>query len=80
VTGSEMIVWGGGASSTVSFDDGARFDLAGGGELLPVSPLTTRRDQSGVWADGELLLWGGARILEGGTVYASGARFALFRP
>jgi len=78
-TGSELIGWGGASSSTTSFDDGARLDLATGAwTALPSTTAGVRRDASAVWTGAAMLVWGGSTILDGGSVYGTGATFALY--
>lgn len=66
-TGREMIVWGGATASTVSLDDGARYDPVHG----TWRPITTtnapspRRDHSAVWTGAEMIVWGGTSISQG---------------
>jgi N-acetylneuraminic acid mutarotase len=78
--GNEMIMWGGGTSSTYSLDDGARLDpTTGAWTALPsANAPAARRDHTAVWTGSEILMWGGSTILDGGGVYDTGAVYAIY--
>jgi N-acetylneuraminic acid mutarotase len=66
-TGSKMIVWGGGTSSTTSLDDGAAYDPATDAwtAIASTGAPEARRDHSGVWTGAEMIVWGGSYISAG---------------
>ena len=75
-TGTELIVWGGGFSSTQSVGDGARYNLTTG-QWTPISSVnapSARRSHSAVWTGTEMIVWGGSDITQG-TPFADGGRY-----
>jgi N-acetylneuraminic acid mutarotase len=80
-TGSELVMWGGGNSSTSSLGDGARLDpMTGAWSSLPTTNApSARRDHTAVWIGSDVLVWGGSTILDGGGVFDTGARFAIYQ-
>lgn len=73
----ELLVWGGadedGVGRRTFFADGAALDLATGAwRLLADAPLEPRTDHLAVWAEDELLVWGGTGrtgLLDDGAAY-----------
>ncbi|MDQ3336595.1 MAG: hypothetical protein M4D80_15615 [Myxococcota bacterium] len=75
-TGTELIMWGGGFSSTGSAGDGARYNLSTG-QWTPISSVnapSARRSHSAVWTGTEMIVWGGSAITQG-TPFADGGRY-----
>ncbi len=78
-TGSAMLVWGG---ATGAFNHpgipprGEMYDPATNSwTLLPKSPLGHRFNPFAVWADREMIVWGGAPFDSDGPAFADGAAF-----
>jgi N-acetylneuraminic acid mutarotase len=72
-TGTDMIVWGGGYSSTLK-NDGATYNLATNKWKTIATPsLSARRQQAGVWTGSKMIVWGGydgsSTISKDGAVY-----------
>jgi N-acetylneuraminic acid mutarotase len=68
-TGTDMLVWGGGYSSTVK-NDGASYNYATNKWTTIATPtLAARRQQAGVWTGSKMIVWGG---YNGGSSYADG--------
>ena len=80
-TGSDLILWGGAASSTGTYGDGGRLDPAiPAWRGLPAAGApTARRQHTAIWTGSEVIVWGGSTILDGGTVFDDGARFRLYQ-
>jgi N-acetylneuraminic acid mutarotase len=58
-TGSKMLIWGGGYSSTYN-SDGAAYDLASNSwKTLASSGLSGRRQQATAWTGSKMIVWGG---------------------
>ncbi|MGZ3419587.1 MAG: Kelch repeat-containing protein [Polyangiales bacterium] len=58
-TGSKMLVWGGGTSSTV-YNDGAAYDMGTNSwKTLATSGLSTRRQHMTAWTGSQMIVWGG---------------------
>ena len=75
-TGKEIIVWGGGRSSTW-LNDGARYDLATD-TWTPISGnhnLEGRWWHVAVWTGKEMIVWGGRGTFLPGNHYNNGARY-----
>ena len=81
-TGSEAIVWGGAVSSTGTLGDGARLGLATREwDAIPtISQPSPRRRHTAVWTSNAMVIWGGSTIVDGGSVFSSGAQFVVFAP
>jgi N-acetylneuraminic acid mutarotase len=76
-TGKELIVFGG-EGMGVSFDDGARYDLAmNSWELLPSEGApSSRTGHTAVWTGREMIVWGGFGGVWGNdTNHNDGARY-----
>src|SRR5262249_3531761 len=59
-TGTEMIIWGGVATTGVA-DTGARYDPATDHWTpLPTNGTTNRQDHRAVWTGREMIVWGGS--------------------
>ncbi len=60
-TGSEMIVWGGGASRVSSLNDGGRYNPAGDSwrAVNTTNAPLKRRSHTAVWTGREMIVWGG---------------------
>jgi type II secretory pathway pseudopilin PulG len=73
-TGSRVIIWGGNDQNNGALNDGAMFDPSvGRGTWTPLSasPLAVRTGYSAVWADPNMIIWGGVY----GTYYNDGAAY-----
>lgn len=81
-TGSEMLIFGGGTSSTGTLGDGARLDLATKTwTALPATGQPSgRRQLPAVWTGDSMLLWGGSTIVDGSTLPTDAFRFQTFVP
>lgn len=78
-TGTELLVWGGGAGGQVdsrTFADGAAYDPAADTwrEMAP-SPLTARARAAAVWTGTEMLVWGGSSTAHGADDLLDGAAY-----
>jgi hypothetical protein len=77
-TGTEVLVWGGSGpcSASAACGDGARFDLATRRfePLRRVGAPAPRFLHSAVWANGEMLVWGG--VASRGLSFGDGAAYA----
>lgn len=74
-SGTRMLVWGGGASTTTAFGDGAAYDPAGTGSWVALSATSApsaRQGHSAVWTGAEMIVWGGSSAA--GAAFADGAR------
>lgn len=74
-TGSEMIVWGGGANDT-TIDTGERYNLATN-SWSPVSQTNApskRSMHTAVWTGSEMLVWGG--VTSSSTLLNDGGRYS----
>jgi FG-GAP-like repeat/Divergent InlB B-repeat domain/FG-GAP repeat len=73
-TGSEMIVWGGGASG-VLYNTGGRYNPAT--DSWTATPIVNapdaRESQTAVWTGTEMIVWGGDSF--GGVVFNTGGRY-----
>jgi N-acetylneuraminic acid mutarotase len=73
-TGSEMIVWGGGANG-INFNSGGRYD-PGTDSWMATSTTnapTARSDHTAVWTGSEMIVWGG--VDESGNYLNTGGRY-----
>ena len=75
-SGTEMIVWGGrgGAGASTYLQDGKRYNPAANSwsAISVVSAPSKRQQHSVVWADSEMVIWGGDT---GGNIAHSGGRY-----
>ena len=74
-SGTRMLVWGGGASTTTAFGDGAAYDPTGTGSWATLSATgapSARQGHTAVWTGTEMIVWGGSSAT--GAVFADGAR------
>jgi hypothetical protein len=71
-TGTEVLVWGGGAYNSAPFADGAVYDPATDSwTMMPAAPLAARHDPVSAWTGTEMVVLGGID----GALFADGAAY-----